>query len=135
MHSINEVFLKLAALAKETTRNYASDFYLHDAAILFAMKPGDIALWAARENGSALVIVTRQGIVNKQALESFNAYNDTFADLRWQVIDTDFNRKWTTYEASFPKEIIAEWQEATNDYEKSCKAEGKEPRVVSELHM
>jgi hypothetical protein len=133
---ITDVYLALAALAKETIRDYASDFYQHDARVLFDMKPGDIAIWAPRESGSCLVIVARQLIGNDRALESFRAYRNTFPNLQWQVIDSNVHGDWSVAPIDTPEALIREYQEYAEQYKASCKASGAEPRLaVSELHM
>jgi hypothetical protein len=109
---VKDVFLKLAEAAKETIRHYAADFYYHDARVLFAMKPGDVALWAPRENGSALVIVARGRTINSRAMECFRAYRNTEGKLNWHLIDTDAAGNWTAEPTDTPEALINQYVDA-----------------------
>ena len=130
-----DVYLKLAALAHPVIRHYAADFYLHDARVLRSMKPGDVALWAARESGSCLVIVARNGIANERALESINCYVGTFAGLDWQLIDTDSAGDWTVEPEPNPVWLVRKYAEKTANENRNLISAGLEPNLVSELHM
>jgi len=130
-----DIYLKLAALAHPVIRHYAADFYLHDAKVLRSMKPGDVALWAARESGSCLVIVARGRIANERALESINCYVGTFAGLDWQLIDTDSAGEWTVEPESNPVALVETYARQTAASNADLIRNGLTPTLVSELHM
>lgn len=128
-----EAYLTLAEAAKQTIRHYASDFYQHDARVLFNMKTGDVALWAARENGSALIIVARGRAINMKAMESFHAYhNAEGGKLKWFVVDTDVNGNWTAEPTDTPEALINQYADSWLANWGSFQAH---PSPVNELHM
>jgi hypothetical protein len=129
---VKDAFLKLAESAKETIRHYAADFYYHDARVLFAMKPGDVALWAARESGSALVIVARGRAINMRAMESFRAHRDLDAKLKWFLIDTDVDGNWTAEPTDTPEALINQYADA---WQANHGSYTTHPSPVSELHL
>jgi hypothetical protein len=132
---MTDVYLALAALAKETIRNYASDFYQHDAAVLFKMQPGDVALWAPRRDGSCFIIVARDRRVNERAKENLEAFQSNFPDLQWQVIDCDSDGNWSAQPESSPSSLIAAYAVQTQELNKAYLRRGENPPVVREFHM
>lgn len=130
-----DVFLKLAKIAHATIRDYAADFYYHDARVLRDMKPGDTALWAARESGSCLVIVTRGRVANERAMETFRAFDNSFPNLEWQLIDTDINGNWTVEPWETPAALIRDCSNETALLNSQRIQRGEKPEVVRELHM
>lgn len=130
-----DVYLKLAKIAHATIRDYAADFYYHDARVFAGMKPGDVALWAARESGSCLVIVARHRVANERAMETYLAYNNAYPNLDWQVIDVDINGNWIVEQIDTPAALIREYTESTAIANAARIRNGEKPEIIRELHM
>lgn len=130
-------YLNLADKAKDVIKAYHADFYVHDAKVIAAMEPGDVALWKPRESGSCLIIVARGLRVNERAKEAWEAFSGQFGKDGWWQISSynSIAHSWSVVEAEDAARTIAIYAEATADRDRLTIRAGGQPPIVSEIHM